>query len=204
MSKIRSALEIALERTESVESNPEKVLEEQTIQEGQRMISKFLFEKALTIDNLKESLEDRTEKERTFLITGMANALVSNISLPQNDMYTDQLNGVKTAVKELTGNEEVDDYFLQLDSFFQQYLNHLQQLRSSLEQQHAPKLKQKQQQLAQQYGTMVELTPDQDPEFLDMYNKQRQRLEEQYRGSLEDFKHQIQQMIINAYSSASS
>lgn len=204
MSKIRSALEIALERTESVESKPEKVLEEQAMQEGQRMVSKYLFEKALTIDNLKEALEDREGKERTFLITGMANALVSNISLPQNELYSDQLDGVKHAVKELTGNDEVDDYFQQLDSFFQQYLNHLQQLRSTLEQQHAPKLKQKQQQLAQQYGQMVEITPDQDPEFMDMYNKQRQRLEEQYRGSLEDFKKQIQEMVIQAYASASS
>ncbi len=203
MSRIRSAMEIALEKTESVESNPEKIQEEAMTKEGQRLISKHLFEKAVSMDELKEALDKHSGNERRYLISGMAQAVISNISLPQDETYSQRLDEIKEIVMSLTEDNEAAEHFAQLDQFFQQFLQQLQQLRSSLEQQFAPRLRQKQQQLAQQYGSMVELTPDQDPEFIETFNKHRQQMEEQYQGPLDGFKEQVKEALIAAYSASS-
>lgn len=203
MSKIRSALEIALEKTESVESNPERIEEEKYTQEGQRLISKHLFEKAYSLDDIQKKIASAQGSRKSYLLTGIANALVSNISLPQNDLYVESLGSIKEAIESLTPCDDVKEQFAELDRFFQQYLEQTEQLQKSLEQQYAPKLRQKQQQLAKQFGAMVELTPEQDPEFIDLLSKHRQQLDDQYQQVLDNFKDQLREMIKSGHSASS-
>ncbi len=203
MSKIRSALEIALEKTESVESNPERIQEELLTKKGQRMFSKYLFEKAYTLEDIQKKISSYEGKDRSYLLNGIANALVSNISLPQNDLYVEQLGEIKEAVEALTPYDDVKEQFVQLDRFFQQYLQQVGQMEDALKKQYAPKLRQKQQQMAKQYGTMVELTPEQDPEFMELLNSHQQQLDDQYRKVLDDFKKQVRTMIESGHSASS-
>lgn len=203
MSKIRSALEIALEKTESVESNPERIEEEKYTQEGQRLISKYLFEKAYSLDDIQEKITSAQGSRKSYLLAGIAHALVSNISLPQNDLYVESLGSIKEAIESLTPCDDVKEQFAELDRFFQQYLEQTEQLQKSLAQQYAPKLRQKQQQLAKQFGAMVELTPEQDPEFIDLLSKHRQQLDDQYQQVLDNFKDQLREMIKSGHSASS-
>ena len=203
MSKIRSALEIALERTESVESNPQRIEEEALTKEGQRLISKYLFEHAVSLDEIKEELSSKDDQQRGYLISGIANALTANISLPQNGAPIDHLPSIKTAIESLAPDEEISEQFDRIEQFFQQYRQQTEQLRRSLEQQYEPKLRQKQQQLSQQYGRMVELTPEQDPEFLELLSKHMKQLDEQYRSVLDEVKVQIKDHVISNYSASS-
>ncbi len=203
MSKIRSALEIALEKTESVESNPERIEEEKYTQEGQRLISKYLFEKAYSLDDIQEKITSAQGSRKSYLLAGIAHALVSNISLPQNDLYVESLGSIKEAIESLTPCDDVKEQFAELDRFFQQYLEQTEQLQKSLAQKYAPKLRQKQQQLAKQFGAMVELTPEQDPEFIDLLSKHRQQLDDQYQQVLDNFKDQLREMIKSGHSASS-
>ncbi len=203
MSKIRSALEIALERTESVESNPQRIEEETLTKEGQRLVSKYLYEHALTLEEIQEELSGKQPTQRKYLISGIAHALTANISIPQSGAPIDHLPAIKTAVETLAPDDEMSEQFNRIEQFFQQYQQQTAQIRSSLEQQYEPKLRQKQQQYAQQYGRMVELTFEQDPEFLELLNKHIQQLDEQYRSVLDEVKDQIKNHIIQHYSASS-
>ncbi len=196
MSKIRSALDIALERTESVESNPEKMREEKFTQEGQRLFSKYFFEKEKTLDDIKHDLSSTDEKERIYMIRGFTHTLLANLTLPANDLYVENLGAIKEAAAHLSREpEEVSKLFIQIDGFFQQYLQQSSQLRSSVEQQYAPKLRQKQQQLAKQFGSAVELTPDRDPEFIELLQRHQQDMDRQYQEIVEDIKEQILDLV---------
>ncbi|MCF7944965.1 MAG: hypothetical protein K9L75_05465 [Spirochaetia bacterium] len=44
MAKIRSALEIALEKTEGVKEDPEKIRQQKLTETGKRLFSTFFFE----------------------------------------------------------------------------------------------------------------------------------------------------------------
>ncbi len=197
MSKIRSALEIALERTDSVESNPEKLREEQFTQEGQRMFSRYFFEKELSVKDVKETLSSYEARERSYVMQGFVQTMLANLTLPSNDLYVESMGSIKEAAALLSSKpSEVTSLFIQIDGFFQQYLQQTEQLKNSLIQQYGPKLKQKQQQLAKQFGAVVDLTPEQDPEFLDLLHRHQQDLDHQYQTVLNDIKQKIMQLIL--------
>ena len=83
MAEIKSALEIALERTQDVEANKEALEANTFMTEGKKAVSKFLSEENV---DLKKLLEGLDKKHLRHIKEGALQALLANLKLPLDEV----------------------------------------------------------------------------------------------------------------------
>lgn len=206
MAKIRSALEIALERSESIEADPEKYRLDGLVKQGKRIVGTYLFDPEPSLEQFTREFGELTaplkQEQQKAVLKEVVDTLLANIALPADDLFVQQLGRVKAALESLipTGNTETTealrDMFIQIDGFFQQYLDTRSQLTDRVRQQYEPQLRRREEQLSRQYGQQVQLRPEQDPEFLKLLDKNMQHLESQYQEALRQVKEELKGFII--------
>jgi hypothetical protein len=185
MARIKSAWELAVERTSGIEGNMESVRANELKKEGQKLASKYLNATSPDAEILTEGLKEFSKQERKEVERSVFETLLSQISLPRNSQFQEKLETTKQGLIALLGkNKKLHTIIDQLGQFFQQYLQYQEQIKEQLKQQYGPQLKRKQQQLSKQYGYNVELTPEQDPEFNQLLKQNLEQLEEQYQQAL--------------------
>ncbi len=192
---IKSALEIALERTKDIEVDKKSIAAREKADAGKRLAGKFL---AGDIDagELKKQLKTADKEELQWLKDGLLSTLSANLSLPQTKEFSEKTALLEEAFSILTGDtKQVSMMFEQINQFFGQYLANQEQLVSSLEQQFAPRLRQKEQEIARQTGSPVKLSPSQDPEFTKVLKDHLGQLESQYSEALKQAKEQLKQLV---------
>jgi len=197
MTHIKSALEIALERTEGVTGDREKLAEDKMVKEGKRIASSFLsISEDTTETDIKEKLKAYGGKELKWVKEGVYQTLVANIVLPLDENYREKLNVISRGLPEIVPDKKrLSMIFDQLTKFFDQYLENKKAVRTQLEQQFAPRLRQREAQLAKQMGQNVRLNPMQDPEFANALQRNLGSLEERYQTALADLKNELRRMF---------
>jgi len=194
MSLIKSAWEIALEKTEHIQVDEQKIAKNAKRQEGRKLAADFLHNFDVTFEQTKKKLGMFKGEEKKQVIEGIVMAFLDNVSLPRNNQYKQEFAKV-IQLSTLIGSKEVEQLTQQLLQFFEQYLAQQKQLTERLKQQYQPKLEQKQAQLAQQYGDDFVLKAEQDPEFIKMLDENLKQLDAQYGQVVTNAKDQIKQMF---------
>lgn len=193
MGKIKSALELAMEKTADMTIDREKLKQNDLKKKGQILASSIIngSEK-----EGGEKLASYNDEELSFVKMGMAETLLSNIRLP---LYINSVNNLDILEKTfaiISGKEEIYSLiFSQLQQLFDKFVEDIQNLNEGLRQQYMPILMQKQQQMAQKTGQNIQLEPEQDPEFMDLLSKNRQALEEQYNTVIAQAKAELQKIL---------
>ncbi|TFG59483.1 MAG: hypothetical protein E4H36_13750 [Spirochaetales bacterium] len=196
MGEIKSALELALEKTQDIKSNKAHLEAQDINKEGRRMATRYLSNPDNEENDIRKQLDaQKDEAKMKMLKQGVLDALMANLVLPQNREFADWM-GVLTkafglAVKD---RKKVDSLFKQLEGFFIQYLDNREKIQKSLEAQFAPRLKQKEEQLSKQMGSKVKINPSQDPEFINFLKGNLGQLEEQYRKALDEAKLELKKL----------
>lgn len=197
MTHIKSALEIALERTEGVSGNPEKLAEDNMVKEGKRIASSFLsIADETTETDMREKLKSYSGKELGWVRNGVFQTLVANIVLPLDDGFREKLEVIERGLPEVIPDKKrLSPIFDQLTKFFDQYLENKKAIRTQLEQQFAPRLRQREAQVSKQMGQTVRLNPMQDPEFAGALQRNLGQLDERYQQALTDLKEELRRMF---------
>ncbi|MDR2103699.1 MAG: hypothetical protein LBP42_06325 [Treponema sp.] len=187
MGRIKSALEIAMERTESVKSDRAGIDLFEAKQQGKRLANEFL-------ENQKTSLEEfikKTPKEqRVSLKQGIFDVLVSRITLPLSPDDTKRLETVGKGLQTIIGDSRFAALYKQLLQALSRYLDEAAQYEESIKRQYAPKLRQKEEELSRRLGRQVQIDPFQDPEFAAFYNQNMNILKENYEAAIQQVREQ--------------
>lgn len=187
MAKIKSAWEIALERTENVEADHKAVAAEKARNSGMRLASRAM-EPGDTLD-LKKELSAFSAEERKLVVTAYASTLMSNLALPETKLFEDRLKGLKRGLEAVYPDQQkLEAIFTQLGQFLGQWIDNRETLRDRLIEQYTPKLQEKARRLAQQTGQRISLAPEQDPEFINLLQDNLGQLRSQYQGALDELK----------------
>ncbi len=198
MSKIKSALELALERTAGVEIDKEAVRKDEYTRKGKSTAGKYLGNpKAFSLNDEIQALKG---DEQTWFKEGIIGTLLANLTLPryESDLsrYPPIADALKSIGKKKGPEAENLTYLLdQYDDLFKQYLQNILQLEEQLKTRWEPRLRQKEQQLKQQTGQAVRLTPEQDPEFAKVLTEEFSRLDAQYTEILSKGKEEIRKLL---------
>jgi hypothetical protein len=116
--------------------------------------------------------------------------------LPRYETDLQTLPSLEEALGIITGDKKLITTVMgQYKQLFTQFLDNLKLLEEQLRSQWEPRLREKEQQLAQQTGRAVQLTPDQDPEFLKVLSDEIARMETQYADVLKQGKDEIRRLI---------
>ncbi|MBI9095949.1 MAG: hypothetical protein JEY71_13860 [Sphaerochaeta sp.] len=196
MAIIKSAWELAVEKTASLEADPAKIRHDQKIKEGRQLAANFLMDIDVKAEDTQKKYDAVPEEEKQTIREGMALTLLSNLALPRTPHFKESfphLVSLGSIIAE--GDEQITALLSKVEEFFTQYLTNQEDLIERMKQQFGPHLEQKQAQMRQQYGPNFVLRPEQDPEFMKLLDKNLAQLDEQYNTILDQAKDQMKELL---------
>jgi hypothetical protein len=192
MAVIKSALEIALERTQDVEANKESLEANTYITEGKKQVSKFLSEEDV---DLKKLLESFDKKHLGHVREGVLQALLANIKLPPDEMSLLQNKKAGKGFHALIADRKhLDKLLNQMEQFLADFLQERKRVLEAVEQRFQPILQQKEQAMSQQIGAKVKIDPAMDPDFQKMLRENLTIVEERYSEVLGRVKQELRRL----------
>jgi len=187
MGRIKSALEIALERTETVKTDKASIGLFEAKQQGKRLANAFLADPS---KKLEDELKKYPQEQQESLKQGIFDVLLPQVALPA---VAEDLQRIETVGKGLRVLI-TDGRFAAMFKEFLQVLNHYfgeaTHYEQAIRQQYAPKLRQKEEELSRRMGREVHLDPFQDPEFVAFYNQNINALKANYQVAVDQMRNE--------------
>ena len=181
MGKIKSALEIAMERTESVASDKSSIGQFEAKQKGKKLANEYLEG---SVKSLEEEIKKLGGEEQASLKQGIFDILISQITLP---VVKDDMKRIEAAGRGLhavIGGKRFGDIVKQMTGVLSQYLAEAEQYEEAIKRQYAPKLHQKEEEVSRRIGRHIKLDPFQDPEFVAFFNQHMNALKANYEAAV--------------------
>ena len=194
MGRIKSAWEIALEKTESIEVDANKIRHNANIDAIRRKAGTYLLSEEDTEENTKSELMKYSQED---LKEALGQTIINSLSLPQTEMgeskKPQRLSFLLSIA--LPGNTEVANFLSDVLNHMAQYPKHRDQMMEQLKSQFEPMLRDKEERMRAQYGEAPHLTFENDKECREMANKYLERLQDQYQKTLDDAKEQLKEVF---------
>jgi hypothetical protein len=190
MGNIKTALEIALEKTESVKSDKAGIEQFEAKQLGKKLANAFLAGEADIAGELKKISAEKKES----LKQGIFDVLVSQIALPAEG-GEQKIEKVGKGLAFVIENKQFTQLFQQFMQIISRYLQEFSQYEQAIRQQYAPKLRHKEEELSRRLGREVHIDPLQDPEYIAFYSQHINALKGNYEPVIEQAKEEVRRMF---------
>lgn len=204
MAVIKSALELALERTKDLQldESAQKIADARI--EGRKAASQYLEDQ--TSVDFKAILNKLEPVQRQTFLTAAFEVLINFIQLPTNSVVeTEKMEAIGKAIVLLCGlsprfsserevklaQQQARSLYQQILRFLSQYQEEMKRVEQAIRNQWAPKLRERERQLAAALGQNVRIDPMSDPEFAEFYRKNIESMRNNYGKALEDAKKQL-------------
>ena len=198
MGRIKSALELALERTESVKSDKGSIDQFEAKQRGKKLANAFL-DGTLSPQNPRDGLEAELKKapkeEQRALKQGIFDVFIAQVTLPVTKDDEKRIEAAGKGLQAVIPGPQFGMLYKQFLQAISQYLGEMAQYDEAIRRQYAPKLRQKEEELARRYGRAVKIDPFQDPEFLAFYNQNMNALKGNYQALVDQVREQATAMF---------
>jgi len=191
MGEIKTALEIALERTENVKSDKSGIDQFELKKRGKKLANAFLEGEVDLADEIKKTEAGKRES----LKQGIFDVLITQIALPAGKEDEKRIELVGKGLAAVINNNQFSAMYKQLVQLFGQYLQEMAQYDQAIRQQYTPKLRQKEEELSRRLGREVRIDPFQDPEFIAFYNQHMTALKGSYESIIEQAKEEARRMF---------
>ena len=191
MGVIKTALEIALEKTETVKSDKASIDQFEAKQRGKKIANKFLD----TGVDLADEIRKTKDEQRDSLKQGIFDVLLSQLALPAGKDGETKMNVLGKGLQAVIDNSRFSAMYKQLLQLFSRYLQETAQYEQAIRQQYAPRLRQKEEELSHRLGKEIHIDPFQDPEFIAFYNQHMNALKGNYEPILEQAKEEARQLF---------
>ena len=191
MGRIRSAWEIALERTESIEVDENKIRLNAKIEEIRKIAGAFLSSEERDLSKLEKlDAYDRDEIKQ-----GLKIALMGSVTLSANKIPSERLERLIILSSYVFKDEESYSLYGKLLQLVAQYPEHREQLVQQLEETLEPELRQKEAMMKEQYGQEVHLSLEDDKEMMEIIKSNLDKLNRQYEELIKGAKEKLEKFF---------
>ncbi|MDR1400412.1 MAG: hypothetical protein LBJ41_10855 [Treponema sp.] len=187
MPRIKSALEIALERTGAVESDKAGIGQFEAKQRGKKIANEFLSDPQIS---LGEAIKKTPKGEQASLKQGIFDVLVAQITLPASRDGMKRLEAIGNGLQTVIADASFKTLYRQLIQALSRYLDETDRYAEAIQRQYEPKLRQKEEELSRRLGREVRLDPFQDAEFVNFYNQNMNNLKANYEAAVAQVREQ--------------
>ena len=196
MGEIKSALELALERTSNVQGDKKLIEKNNAIEEGRKAAFEYMEKSDKKADLLEEKIKNSNKEKQQWLKEGMFKVLVSNLKLPEDESSFKKINKIRDGFSAIAENKkEITLLFAQVEQVFKQYLQNKNAIIENVNNNFEQKLKEKEEILSRQLGAKVTLKPENDPEYKEYLHKITNQLDHQYSEVILRIKAEIEKRI---------
>ena len=192
MGKIKSALEIAMEKVEKLgKATDEERLKWKYIPEGEELAARYLKQDC----NLATELNQYGKDVISYVTQGASEILIRNINLPKNDLARRNNKRVMDGLKTLKNNKvDAENVYSQIRNIFNHYMEQGEQQRKQAYERLKVEFEAKMQQaLQQQSGSLARMKIDVErhPQFQAEWRKILTQLDMQYLKLLDEYKQEL-------------
>jgi hypothetical protein len=191
MGVIKTALEIALEKTEKVKGDKSSIDQFDAKQRGKKLANTFLAGEA----DIASEIKNTSAGQQYSLKQGVFEVLISQITLPSGEEDKKRIELAGRGLQTIIGGSQIQTIYRQMTALFAQYLQEAAHYEQAIRQQYSPKLRQKEEEIARRLGREVRLDPLQDPEFAAFYNQHMNALKGKYEPVVEEVKAEIRALF---------
>lgn len=125
MSKIKSAWELALEKTKDIVVDETKYKESTLEKEGMALTGKFLNSTEMKDDELETKYNSYSPEDKIFVRHGITNAVFANLGLPSDTLYEMRFERIVALVVLIAPEDSpAVDTIRQIGDLFAQYIKH--------------------------------------------------------------------------------
>jgi hypothetical protein len=204
MGRIKSALEIALERTESVKGDKGSIDQFEAKQQGKKLANQFLEDSAQGVSiaaqgtagaNLTEAVKKAPRDQQESLKQGVFDVLLSQITLPLSKDDEKRIEAVGKGLQIVINDNKFAALYKQMVQLLARYLDESAKYEEAIRRQYEPKLRQKEEELARRMGRPVQIDPFQDPEFVAFYNQNMNALKGNYQAAVDQVREEAQRIF---------
>lgn len=194
MGKIKSAWEIALEKTEGITIDKEKMKYQSDVEKARKAAGSYMLSDKADDEAFLSSLKEIDPKA---MKEGLLMTADANISLPEStEGNEERFRRIKTIIAIASdNNSNALSLADELIGFLNQYPLHRKDLVDKMKAQYKPILDEKSEKLSKQYGQEIHLSYESDKEFMEAASKNLERLENQYQQTVRNAKAQLKDMI---------
>ena len=178
MGEIRSALEIALEKTEGIKSDRQAIENEKIRNAGKKAAAVFLG--GGSVEDFAAAIANVAEADRQKFAEGALPIFCAAVKLPEDEEGAANVRHLAEGFKALFPHSGLDSLFRQVEVIFKQFLEDEDRLCGALEQQFMPRLKAKAEALSKQYGQPISISLEQDTEYTAALSRGLKALQDQY------------------------
>ena len=204
MAMIKSALELALERTKNLEVDEVSIEAGRIKTEGRKTAGKFLGD-AEAVD-LAAAIAAIEAPNREHFRKSVFEVFLAQIQLPSSLFDAEKLAAIGSGLGAIArmapapvkgglagagADKKAVALVQQISAFLAKYLEEVKRVEQAIRSQWAPKLKEKQRQMAARVGHDVHLDPMADPEFAAFYKQNFEALRANYSDALERAKGEL-------------
>lgn len=191
MGEIRSALEIALEKTRDVQSDKEGLVRREMEEKGKRLFSRLREEPELDVHREIDQVE---RKHRQTVRKGFFDVALANLSLPQTAEDIAAYDQIATALQKIVKDRRtVSQLFDQLKEYMQRYLDDRQRLIETLRERFSQAMQAQEDTGGRSSGRRPD--PASHPEFANALNQNLQQLQQQYSGVLDQVRLELERLF---------
>ncbi|MFP4301993.1 MAG: DUF6657 family protein [Spirochaetaceae bacterium] len=193
MGEIKSAVELALERTKDIKGDPEALARHEAKNEGKKLLARINEEPKL---NVRKAIKEFPKEKRDWVREGLFEVLLTSINLPTEEVDLQRLGPIERGLKGVIDDEHNVSYLMeQVRNLFKQYLENKQQIIESLRSQYQGRVREREEQLAQQYGRQMKLDVSSDPEYQNAVQHHLGQLKSQYEQVVTQVRDQLRSMF---------
>lgn len=122
MARIKSAWEIALEKTQDIEIDETKLKNDSLVKAGMALAGGYLNNSDQNLDVVAAKFNSYDDNERRLVRQGVITTLLSNISLPNDDIYQLRFQRTCDLAALASGSDaQIMNLMNQIGSFMDQY-----------------------------------------------------------------------------------
>ncbi len=192
MGEIRSAIDIAMEKTAHIEGDKSSAENRELKNAGKRAAGDFLG--TGDTDALAKALKGKKAEQIKLVQEGIISILLASLRLPVVEEDLGKIERIGSGLDAILPDMGLSQLFGQVGQILHTYLSERDQLKGALEQQFLPKLRAKQQELSRRYGQNIALEPTQDPEYMAALSKNTRMLEQKYDTILEEVRSRVREV----------
>ncbi|MDR2371211.1 MAG: hypothetical protein LBD71_07000 [Treponema sp.] len=183
MGHIKSALEIAMERTESIRGDKTSINLYEAKQKGKKLANEFLEDPQ---KDFEAELKKASQEEQASIKQGAFDVFLSQLTLPLSKDDEKRIETIGRGLQVIIGGGRFTAVFKQLREALSRYLNEAARYEEAILRQYEPKLRAKEEELSRRMGRQVKMDPFQDPEFAAFYNQNMNALKGNYRTMIDE------------------
>ncbi len=183
MARIKSAWELALEKTKDIEIDENKYKADKLEKEGMALAGKFLNDAQMNEDELAAKYNAYSGQDLAMVKKGVVNTIFSNLGLPSDNLYEVRFERLVTLVALIAdeGSQAVST-IRQIGDLFAQFIKHRQDFISRMQEQ----IRQAMQENPEEVNSN---------QYTQLIQQNLKKLDAQYQGALDNAKESLREQL---------